>query len=108
MKSAILLIVASSVALGQNLSGQPRCATACLISAISAAGCAARDIGCQCGPTQSVIAASAAPCLIASCAVSELLQAQSAGSAQCSIYSRTAAPRPASTTEKSSVISTTE
>ncbi|KAK4232389.1 hypothetical protein QBC38DRAFT_352915 [Podospora fimiseda] len=74
----------------QDLSGQPACATNCIISAVSAAGCAPSDISCQCGTTKDIIAASAAPCLLASCAATELLQAQSAGNAQCSRFAATA------------------
>ncbi|KAG7291889.1 hypothetical protein NEMBOFW57_001913 [Staphylotrichum longicolle] len=86
----VLILTAFPLTLAQHLSGQPSCATACIISAISAAGCAPDDLGCQCGPTQAVIGASAAPCLLASCAGSQLLQAQSAGEAQCASYSATA------------------
>ena len=70
--------------------------TSCLISAVSAAGCAPADTGCQCGPTRAVIAATAAPCLLAACtAADQLVQAQSAGNAVCSSYSATATPGPA-------------
>lgn len=65
--------------------------TDCLISAISAAGCAATDVACQCGPTQTAIGAAAAPCLLKACTQpSDLIQAQSAGAAQCSKFSATA------------------
>jgi hypothetical protein len=98
MKTTLLLLAATGLAIAQSLSGQPDCATACIISAISAAGCGADDLGCQCGPTQSFIAASAAPCLLSSCTGTQLIQAQSAGAAQCSSYSATAASNSASTT----------
>lgn len=98
MKATLLLLAAAGIASAQNLSGQPDCATACIISAVSAAGCGARDLGCQCGPTQSFIAASAAPCLLSSCTGTQLIQAQSAGAAQCSSYSATAASHVATTT----------
>ncbi|KAK4465477.1 hypothetical protein QBC42DRAFT_248547 [Cladorrhinum samala] len=75
----------------QNLSGQPDCATNCIISAVSAAGCAPQDTACQCGPTKSIIGESAAPCLLASCTGTQLIQAESAGEAQCSSYFATAA-----------------
>ncbi|KAK4170502.1 hypothetical protein QBC43DRAFT_348982 [Cladorrhinum sp. PSN259] len=84
--SALLLGLADS----QNLSGQPACATSCIISAVQAAGCLPQDLSCQCGPTKAVIGASAAPCLLAACTGTELVQAQSAGNAQCSSYSATA------------------
>ncbi|KAK3900537.1 hypothetical protein C8A05DRAFT_17168 [Staphylotrichum tortipilum] len=90
MKTLALILAATSGSLAQNLAGQPDCATACIISAVSAAGCAPADIGCQCGPSQSAIGASAAPCLLASCSISALLQAQSAGEAECASYSATA------------------
>ncbi|KAH6628271.1 hypothetical protein F5144DRAFT_301319 [Chaetomium tenue] len=98
MKTILFLLTATGIAFAQNLSGQPDCATACIISAISAAGCGASDLGCQCGPTQSFIAASAAPCLLSSCTGTQLIQAQSAGAAQCSSYSATAASNSATTT----------
>ncbi|KAL2117795.1 hypothetical protein VTJ04DRAFT_7455 [Mycothermus thermophilus] len=101
MKAAISLLSIAGIAgisMAQNFEGQPACATGCLISAISAAGCAGDDIGCQCGPTQSVIAQSAAPCLITSCNGPELIQAQSAGQEQCSRYSATAAADTDATT----------
>ncbi|KAK4102900.1 hypothetical protein N658DRAFT_494964 [Parathielavia hyrcaniae] len=100
MKEIAFFLAAASVALAQNLSGQPSCATSCLISAISAAGCGPSDMSCQCGPTQAAIGLGAAPCLLWSCSADELMQAQSAGSAQCSIYSvtRKGSDLPASNT----------
>ncbi|KAJ4298769.1 hypothetical protein N0V88_003802 [Collariella sp. IMI 366227] len=99
MKS-ILFLTAAGLALAQNFSGQPECATSCLSSAISAVGCKGEDIGCQCGAvTKAEIAASVAPCLMKACTDgSALLQAQSAGEAQCSSYLATAASNSASTT----------
>ncbi|KAK1758717.1 hypothetical protein QBC47DRAFT_399608 [Echria macrotheca] len=92
MKLTSLLIAAasSSLVLAQNLAGQPPCATSCLASAISAVGCAATDISCQCGASKTAIAATVAPCLIAACQASDLGKAQSAGEAACSAYSATA------------------
>ncbi|KAH6854856.1 hypothetical protein B0I37DRAFT_363211 [Chaetomium sp. MPI-CAGE-AT-0009] len=101
MKTILVLLATTGLALAQDLPGQPDCATACLISAISAAGCGASDLGCQCGPTQSLIAASAVPCLLAACTDTQLLQAQSAGAAQCASYSATAAFQSATTTPAS-------
>ncbi|CAK7206264.1 hypothetical protein SEUCBS139899_009051 [Sporothrix eucalyptigena] len=106
MKSAIFALALAGSAVAQNLSGEPQCASSCLISAISAAGCAADDVGCQCGPTQSAIATLVAPCLLASCAGSALIQAESAGLALCSIYSKTAGS-PASTTATATGTATT-
>ncbi|KAL2268876.1 hypothetical protein VTJ83DRAFT_3722 [Remersonia thermophila] len=107
MKSLVLLVAAAGAAMAQNFEGQPACATGCLISAISAAGCAPDDIGCQCGPTQSVIAVSVAPCLISACAASDLIQAQSAGEAQCRKYSATLASTDATTTPGTAATTTT-
>ncbi|KAM7205287.1 hypothetical protein V8F33_001118 [Rhypophila sp. PSN 637] len=92
MKAATIVLALVGAVMAQNMEGQPACATSCLISAISAAGCAPSDVGCQCGPTQSVIGASAAGCLLKACTANpaDLIQAQSAGSAQCSKYSATA------------------
>ncbi|KAH8908092.1 hypothetical protein BR93DRAFT_958581 [Coniochaeta sp. PMI_546] len=86
MKAAIILAVAGLVA-GQNLSGEPACATSCLSSAISKAGCKLDDQACQCGPTQSAIGSLAAPCLIGACAASDLIIAATVGSKLCAIYS---------------------
>ncbi|CAK7232251.1 hypothetical protein SCUCBS95973_008198 [Sporothrix curviconia] len=90
MKSAVIALALAGSAVAQNLSGEPACASSCLVSAISAAGCAPDDVACQCGPTQSAIATLVAPCLLAGCAGSALIQAESAGLALCSIYSMTA------------------
>ncbi|KAF3015926.1 hypothetical protein E8E14_011508 [Neopestalotiopsis sp. 37M] len=89
MKSAIIL-VGAAMAVAQNFSGQPSCATSCLSAAITGAGCALDDSACQCGPTQSAIAASAGVCLLGACPASDLIQAQSAGAAACAAYSATA------------------
>ncbi|KAF7520853.1 hypothetical protein G7054_g12660 [Neopestalotiopsis clavispora] len=90
MKSAIIL-VGAAMAVAQNFSGQPSCATSCLSAAITGAGCALDDSACQCGPTQSAIASSALGCLLGACtAPADLIQAQSAGSAACAAYSATA------------------
>ncbi|CAK7209001.1 hypothetical protein SBRCBS47491_000288 [Sporothrix bragantina] len=108
MKSAIFALALAGSAVAQNLSGEPECASSCLISAISAAGCAADDVGCQCGPTQSAIATLVAPCLLATCAGSALIQAQSAGLALCSLYSKTAGlPATASASATSGATTTT-
>ncbi|KAK4447480.1 hypothetical protein QBC34DRAFT_467149 [Podospora aff. communis PSN243] len=84
--------------------------TPCLTSAISAAGCAASDLACQCGPTKAIIAANVAGCLITSCtAAADLAQAQSAGEAVCAGVSATstAAVSSASATGTSSSIAIT-
>ncbi|KAL1895057.1 hypothetical protein Sste5346_005479 [Sporothrix stenoceras] len=103
MKSAVVALALAGAAVAQNLSGEPACASSCLISAISAAGCAADDVSCQCGPTETAIASLVAPCLISNChSAAELIQAQSAGYALCSAYSKTAgAPASASATATS-------
>ncbi|KAK3985697.1 hypothetical protein QBC44DRAFT_153636 [Cladorrhinum sp. PSN332] len=98
----VLILIATfflGLAQSQNLSGQPTCATNCIISAVSAAGCAPQDLSCQCGPTKASIGASAAPCLLASCTGTELIQAQSAGNAQCSSFYATAAEAVATGTQ---------
>ncbi|KAK4196191.1 hypothetical protein QBC40DRAFT_310094 [Triangularia verruculosa] len=82
----ILTTLFTTLAVAQNLEGQPACATSCIISAISAAGCAADDIGCQCGPSAVPIAASAGPCLLQACPVSDLITAESAGKAKCTNF----------------------
>ncbi|KAH8886767.1 hypothetical protein GQ53DRAFT_827734 [Thozetella sp. PMI_491] len=90
MKAALFL-VGAGIVLAQNLKGEPACATPCLVSAISKAGCAPSDMACQCGPTQSAIGSYAASCLIAACTSSgELLKAASVGSALCESYLATA------------------
>ncbi|KAK3363286.1 hypothetical protein B0T25DRAFT_35250 [Lasiosphaeria hispida] len=87
MKTILLLGTAAGAALAQDFAGQPACATACLTSAISAAGCGPSDLACQCGPTQSAIIENAVPCLISSCTnPGELSQAQSAGESRCSAF----------------------
>ncbi|KAK1763539.1 hypothetical protein QBC33DRAFT_549268 [Phialemonium atrogriseum] len=110
MKAAIFL-AAAGVAVAQNLSGEPPCATSCIASAITAAGCDANDQGCACGPTQTAIAALAAPCLIKACtAASDLLAAQSVGAELCVEYSAglnaTATPTGAGTGSGTSVSAT--
>ncbi|KAB5547234.1 hypothetical protein GE09DRAFT_1224251 [Coniochaeta sp. 2T2.1] len=89
MKAALILAVAG-LAVAQNLSGEPPCATSCLSSAISRAGCALDDQACQCGPTQTAIGGFAAPCLLGACAASDLIIAQSVGAELCSIFSASA------------------
>ncbi|KAJ9129962.1 hypothetical protein NKR19_g10101 [Coniochaeta hoffmannii] len=86
MKAALVLAIAS-LAAAQNLSGEPACATSCLSSAISRAGCDLNDQACQCGPTQAAIGSFAAPCLIGACAASDLGVAASVGSRLCAEYS---------------------
>ncbi|KAI0522213.1 hypothetical protein F5B22DRAFT_464608 [Xylaria bambusicola] len=67
--------------------GEPSCALPCLSSAITAAGCALSDIGCQCGPTQSVIANKVGGCILSSCTdPTELGAAINAGQAVCSSF----------------------
>ncbi|KAI0475968.1 hypothetical protein GGR56DRAFT_693132 [Xylariaceae sp. FL0804] len=91
MKSVLLLIAAAALAIAQDTTGYfpgiPSCAIPCLTSAISEAGCQLSDISCQCGPTQTVIAGDAAPCLLSECSAGSLVaQAASAGRAVCSSY----------------------
>ncbi|KAI0428235.1 hypothetical protein F5Y09DRAFT_7403 [Xylaria sp. FL1042] len=67
--------------------GEPSCALPCLSSAITEAGCALSDIACQCGPTQSVIAANVGGCIFASCPdPTDLGAAVNAGQAVCSSF----------------------
>ncbi|TGJ81159.1 hypothetical protein E0Z10_g7617 [Xylaria hypoxylon] len=67
--------------------GEPSCAIPCLTSAIAAAGCQLSDIGCQCGPTQSVIANKVEGCIFTSCTdPAELGEAANAGLAICSSF----------------------
>jgi hypothetical protein len=73
--------------IAQDLSGEPACASACLSSAITAAGCAPNDQACQCGPAQTPIGISAAICLDASCPATELSAIESIGLALCAQYS---------------------
>lgn len=73
--------------IAQDLSGEPACASACLSSAITAAGCAPNDQGCQCGPAQSPIGIDAAACLAASCPATEFGAIKSIGLALCAQYS---------------------
>ncbi|KAK0737455.1 hypothetical protein B0T21DRAFT_450582 [Apiosordaria backusii] len=103
----ILATLFTTLAVAQNLEGQPACATSCIISAISAAGCGADDIGCQCGPSAAPIAASAGPCLIKACPLSALITAESAGKAKCANYSATAAAGGAAPTRQDNVPATT-
>jgi len=126
MKIALLCVPAlTGVVLAQDLSGQPACAvsprmatelegymhitlllqtddyntqTSCIISAVSAVGCAPADISCQCGPSKAAIGASAAPCLLQNCPLSALGQAQSAGEAKCKSYSASHTTRNSATT----------
>ncbi|KAK4181366.1 hypothetical protein QBC36DRAFT_285685 [Triangularia setosa] len=104
---AILTALFTTLAVAQNLDGQPACATSCIISAISAAGCGADDIGCQCGPSAGPIAASAGPCLLQACPISELITAESAGKAKCESYSATAAAGGAAPTRQDNAATTT-
>ncbi|KAI0125143.1 hypothetical protein BJ170DRAFT_490526 [Xylariales sp. AK1849] len=89
MKSFFVLAVATVIAAqdGGYFPGEPSCAIPCLTSAISKAGCPLSDISCQCGPTQTAIAANVAGCLISNCGAGDLAQAQSAGLAVCSSLS---------------------
>ena len=73
--------------IAQDLSGEPACASACLSSAITAAGCAPNDQACQCGPAQSPIGVLVATCLVASCPTTELGAIESIGLALCAQYS---------------------
>jgi hypothetical protein len=71
----------------QDLSGEPACASACLSSAITAAGCETNDQACQCGPAESPIGIDAAACLAASCPATEFGAIKSIGFALCAQYS---------------------
>ncbi|OIW31231.1 hypothetical protein CONLIGDRAFT_631154 [Coniochaeta ligniaria NRRL 30616] len=108
MKAAFILALAG-LAASQNLSGEPACATSCLSSAISKAGCKLDDQACQCGPTQSAIGSLAAPCLIGACAASDLIIAATVGSKLCAVYSSGLASATGSSSGSSSsmVITTT-
>ncbi|KAK0655564.1 hypothetical protein B0T16DRAFT_384410 [Cercophora newfieldiana] len=107
MKLALFFSAALSGALAQNFSGQPACATSCLSSAITAAGCALDDAACQCGPTQAAIATNAVGCLVAACtAAGDLAQAQSAGQAACSAYSATASATSSTSSSSGSTTTT--
>ncbi|KAI0551426.1 hypothetical protein F4679DRAFT_539204 [Xylaria curta] len=67
--------------------GEPSCAVSALSSAIVAAGCPLSDIGCQCGPTQSVIADKVGGCILSSCTnPTDLGAAINAGEAVCSSF----------------------
>ncbi|KAH7037583.1 uncharacterized protein B0I36DRAFT_314374 [Microdochium trichocladiopsis] len=102
MHYALILAIASTAA-AQYFPNQPSCAIPCLSSAISAVGCPATDISCQCGPTQAAIGAAAAGCLLTKCNLSEVSQAQSAGVAVCSSFSAGLLSNiPASTTASGS------
>ncbi|KAI0487598.1 hypothetical protein F4859DRAFT_262980 [Xylaria cf. heliscus] len=87
-----LMIGAAAFVYGQADStgyfpGEPSCALPCLSSAITAAGCQLSDIACQCGPTQSVIAAKVGGCILSSCTnPQELGDAINAGQAVCSSF----------------------
>ncbi|KAH8774985.1 hypothetical protein F5882DRAFT_464674 [Hyaloscypha sp. PMI_1271] len=86
MKCSILALAAVvGLSAAQNLSGEPACATSCLLSAISAAGCAPTDMPCQCGLPSDVVG----PCLIGACDATDLQQALTVGLALCSSYSAT-------------------
>ncbi|KAI1365277.1 hypothetical protein F5Y08DRAFT_186479 [Xylaria arbuscula] len=67
--------------------GEPSCALPCLSSAITAAGCALSDIGCQCGPTQTAIAEKVGACIFTACTnPTDLGAAVNAGQAVCSSF----------------------
>ncbi|KAN0106031.1 hypothetical protein V8E51_008907 [Hyaloscypha variabilis] len=87
MKFSVLAIAAVfSLAAAQNLSGEPACATSCLLSAISAASCAPTDVSCQCGLSAAVVG----PCLIGACNATDLQIALTVGTNLCKAYSATA------------------
>lgn len=88
MKLSILAVAAVvSLATAQNLSGEPACATACLVSAISVAGCKPTDVACQCGTGQPAIQTAVTPCLVSNCNATDLNEAAQVGFALCSVYS---------------------
>ncbi|TPX17081.1 uncharacterized protein E0L32_003199 [Thyridium curvatum] len=89
MKSALVLAVAG-IAAAQNLSGQPACATSCLSSAITAAGCQATDQACACGSKQGQIGVLVAPCILSACSPADVAAAASVGSQLCVAFSATA------------------
>jgi len=85
--SALALTLVVSLANAQNLSGEPPCASTCLVSAISVAGCQPSDVACQCGTGQPAIQTAVTPCLISSCNATDLNLAAQVGLALCSVYS---------------------
>ncbi|KAH8662298.1 hypothetical protein BX600DRAFT_513146 [Xylariales sp. PMI_506] len=111
MKSTLILVSAAVVAAQTGyFPGEPSCAIPCLTSAISAVGCDLSDVSCQCGPSQTAIGASAATCLLGSCNLTEVAQAQSAGLAVCSSLSAglltiTSAPTATGTATSTDTIS---
>ncbi|PMD46697.1 hypothetical protein L207DRAFT_577543 [Hyaloscypha variabilis F] len=95
MKFSVLAIAAIfSLAAAQNLSGEPACATSCLLSAISAASCAPTDVSCQCGLSAAVVG----PCLIGACNATDLQIALTVGTNLCKAYSATATNTALTTT----------
>ncbi|KAE9370867.1 hypothetical protein N431DRAFT_42644 [Stipitochalara longipes BDJ] len=105
MKFSILAITAVfSLVSAQNLDGEPKCATSCLISAIAAASCAPTDVSCQCGLSPAVVG----PCLIAACNATDLQIALTVGTNLCKSYSATAtATNTALTTALTTALNTT-
>jgi len=99
MKTSTFLttVFGLGLATAQNLSGQPACASPCLSSAITAAGCALADQGCQCGTGKASIQNLVATCLLSGCNPTDLAAAASVGNALCVAYSATA-PGGAGTT----------
>ncbi|PSR88537.1 hypothetical protein BD289DRAFT_231210 [Coniella lustricola] len=106
MMKFVLFLGVASLAAAQNLSGEPACATPCLSTAIAAVCTPASDQGCACA-SQSAIANSAVSCLLASCNSTDLIQAQSAGTALCVAYSATASGSSGSSTASETGSSTT-
>ncbi|PMD24446.1 hypothetical protein NA56DRAFT_745857 [Hyaloscypha hepaticicola] len=83
-----------SLACAQNLSGEPACATSCLLSAISAASCGTSDVACQCALPASAVA----NCLIAACNAADLQQAYTVGTNLCKGFSASLTATTISTT----------
>lgn len=83
----LAIFVFSTLAVAQNLSGEPSCAVPCIQSGISAAGCNPTDVGCQCGPAQDSIANVVATCLLSACPASLLSTIIAVGTSLCSEYS---------------------
>ncbi|KAK1833123.1 hypothetical protein QBC39DRAFT_346869 [Podospora conica] len=94
--AALLLSLFATAGLGQGL-GLPDCAGSCLTTAIAASGCSSTDISCLCAYN---IASFTTPCLVSTCAPSDLAVAQGAIDSICVAVaeSSTAVTSPAAST----------
>ncbi|ORY68499.1 uncharacterized protein BCR38DRAFT_335658, partial [Pseudomassariella vexata] len=68
---------------GQDLMGEPTCATPCVKTAVPAGGCTIGDIGCMCGPAFVSIFAILGPCLVLQCEPRDINSMSTIASAQC-------------------------